>query len=401
VRIAVYENLPLGGARRLSFELGRRLAERHQVDLYRLNCFRSPEMDLARHVRRERIYEYAPALGLLRGRIESGRFGPRSYTCFGPLRRLHRRLAAELHRGGYDAVLVHTDAMTQSPYLLRYLSGDGSAYFCHEPLRIVLEPELMAEHRRRLAHSWGPLGALRRFEDGWAWRRLAGEDQLNVRAARLLIVNSEHSRREVQEAYGRDSQVCLPGVDPGRFRPDPEVVPRPEVLSIGSPVEAKGHPAVIEALARLPAAGRPRLRVILPRPLGGEDLAALAAARGVELHLEVGVREDTLLERYRSALALVCAARREPFGLTVLEAMACGTPVVAVRSGGFLESVADGETGLLVEPGPAALAEAIGRLAGDRRLRQRLGRHARERAVSWTWERSAGRLEELLVACTG
>jgi glycosyltransferase involved in cell wall biosynthesis len=94
---------------------------------------------------------------------------------------------------------------------------------------------------------------------------------------------------------------------------------------------------------------------------------------------------------YRSADVLAAAPWYEPFGLTPLEAMACGVPVVGAAVGGLLDSVVDGVTGLLVPPrDPAATAAALGRVLGDERLRLRLGRAAAEDvATRFGWPRVA------------
>src|SRR5205823_1775237 len=121
----------------------------------------------------------------------------------------------------------------------------------------------------------------------------------------------------------------------------------------------KGHDLVLRALSRVPAAIRPRLRVIAPASPDRDALAASARQLDVELAVESQLSDGDLATTYRQALATVCAARNEPFGLTALESMACGTPVVAIRDGGYPETVVDGETGLLVDPTPEALAAGI------------------------------------------
>lgn len=403
MRIAIFENLPLGGARRASYELGRRLCLTHDVDLYRLTAFGSAELDLAPIVRRVRTFAYRPLRGLLSRRVDAGQLAPRSYTMFGPLKRLHRRLAAEIDREGYDVVLAHTDAMTQSPYLLRWISRTPTVYYCHEALRAPYERSILEQHRRQLASSGGLIGSARVLEDRLVLPRWRREDLASARAAGTIAVNSRYSRERVWAAYARDATVCHLGTDPERFRPDARVGREPEFLSIGLPVEAKGHALVVDALASVAAlpdtVGRPRLRVLLPRPDGTEGLRRHAARRGVDLVVEVGVSEGTLVDRYRAAIATVCAARLEPFGLTAIESMACGTPVVAVREGGFVDSVVDGRTGLLVEPEAGDLAAALSALWRDRRRAEELGRAGREHVLAgWTWDAGACRLEAVLTA---
>lgn len=105
-----------------------------------------------------------------------------------------------------------------------------------------------------------------------------------------------------------------------------------------------------------------------------------------------------LAEHYRHAdLVIVPSVWDEPFGLPVVEAMACGRPVVATRSGGIAELVEHGRTGMLVEPDDAdALAEATLALLADEPLRRSMGQAARRRACErFSWDRIAADLMEL------
>lgn len=402
MRIAIYENLPLGGARRASYELGRRLCRAHDVDLYRLSAYASSELDLAPSVENVHVAPYRPLLGLLGARVDAGHLAPRSYTMFGPLKRLHRKLATQIDSTGYDVVLAHTDAMTQSPYLLRWITRTPTVYYCEEVVRAAYERSILEQHHQKLASSGPLVGRVRLLEDGWVLPRWVREDFVNARAAGTIVVNSRYSRDRVWAAYARAATVCHLGIDPDRFRPgsDAGAARQPELLSIGHPIEAKGHLLAVDALAELPAGpDRPRLRVLLPRGDGTERLERHAARRGVELAIEVGVGEEALVERYRSAVATICAARLEPFGLTAIESMACGTPVIAIREGGYLDSVVDGRTGLLVEPEAGDLARAIGALWHDRRRAAEMGRAGRDHVVAgWSWDASACRLESILRA---
>ena len=92
-------------------------------------------------------------------------------------------------------------------------------------------------------------------------------------------------------------------------------------------------------------------------------------------------------EFFQSLDVLLLPSRFESFGLTYVEAMACGLPVIASRLGGHQMSVVDGQTGLLFEPGNVGdLADKLGRLLDDPELRWRLGQAARERATAeFSW----------------
>jgi len=126
-------------------------------------------------------------------------------------------------------------------------------------------------------------------------------------------------------------------------------------------------------------------------------IADLRAERdGVFVVSEMLPREEvrTVLT---GALAFLCPSVYEPLGIVNLEAMACGTAVVASKTGGIPEVVADGETGLLVPPDePEALAESINTLTRDPDRAKAMGAAGRERAATqFDWARIAGQTAEL------
>jgi glycosyltransferase involved in cell wall biosynthesis len=107
--------------------------------------------------------------------------------------------------------------------------------------------------------------------------------------------------------------------------------------------------------------------------------------------------QDELLREYRSALCVVCPAFDEDYGLTCLEAMACGKPVVACHDGGgYVELIADGVDGFLVEPNGPSIAAAITRLK-DLDLARSMGERGREKARAYTWNRAIDELERMLM----
>jgi len=404
LRIAVFENLPPGGALRAAYEIGRQLAARgHSLHLFRLSVpAEKGPFDLARESASVYVESFRPLWGALNGRLDRMSLAPRSYTLFGPLRRAQRRLATKIRGGDFDAVLLHQDALAQSPYALRWLDGLATVYYCQEPPRFASERSVLESHRDHLAESPHVVGLARLADDRLALDRLARADYENTRHARTLVVNSVYSRERVWAAYARDAEVCYLGIDEARFAPPADPKPRrKEVVSVGLPVVAKGHRMVVEALALLPHDVRPALRLILPRHTGTDAIERLAKERRVQLSIEVSVDEEKFVECYQGALATICAARLEPFGLTPIESMACGTPVVAIREGGYRESVIDGETGFLVEPEAQAIADGILRLAGDAALVESMGQRGREEVLRrWTWHRTGDQMEEILKAAS-
>jgi glycosyltransferase involved in cell wall biosynthesis len=109
-----------------------------------------------------------------------------------------------------------------------------------------------------------------------------------------------------------------------------------------------------------------------------------------------GLRQIELVERYQAADVLVNPSLSEAFGMSLIEAMACGTCVVAARTGGMTEIVEPGETGLLVEPDcPVALADAVCIALEDSAQRRSMGIAGRKRVLEWfSWDKIASKVSE-------
>src|SRR5690606_31985917 len=102
------------------------------------------------------------------------------------------------------------------------------------------------------------------------------------------------------------------------------------------------------------------------------------------------VSDDALAQRYADAPCVVAPAYQEDYGLTAIEAMALGKPVVVCDDGGGLTGlVTDGRTGLVVEPTPRGIADAVARLVADPDLAAELGANGRERAAELSWANAA------------
>ncbi|TQN37867.1 glycosyltransferase involved in cell wall biosynthesis [Blastococcus colisei] len=188
------------------------------------------------------------------------------------------------------------------------------------------------------------------------------------------------------------------GVDTSVFTPRGPVAPRGDrkrLLVLGRLVERKGQDDAVRALRAVPDA---ELVVVGGPPADAVDadpevhrLRSIAEADGVadRLVFAGSVARDDVPAWVRSADVVLAVPWYEPFGITPLEAMACGRPVVATAVGGLQDSVADGVTGVLVPPrDPAALGEALAALLADDERRAAYGaagvRRARDR---YRWSR--------------
>jgi glycosyltransferase involved in cell wall biosynthesis len=195
--------------------------------------------------------------------------------------------------------------------------------------------------------------------------------------------------------------VIYPGVDGAWYVPDPATprAPRPTFLYVGRLKRYKGVEVALRALA---AARRRRADLSLEIAGQGDDRPRLERlVRELDLASAVEflgfVPEEEKRRRLRRAWAVVLPSPKEGWGISNVEAAACGTPALASDSPGLRESVRQGETGYLVPHGDAeALAERMLALAGDPALVERLGRGARRFAETLTWDRAAEATERHL-----
>lgn len=220
-----------------------------------------------------------------------------------------------------------------------------------------------------------------------------------LRASRAIIADSQQTADDVARHYRIPPEritVVPPGVDFTRFRPHhggDAVASRfglqRYVLFVGNVRPHKNLQVLVEAVARIDAE-------VALAVAGYRDPRywPLVAARIERLGLTDRVRvldyvpEEILPALYSAAIAVVVPSLYEGFGLPVLEAMACGAPVIASTAGGLREAV--GEAAIRVDPGDAeALAAQLRRVIGDAGLRADLASRGLAHARAFTWDRTA------------
>jgi 1,2-diacylglycerol 3-alpha-glucosyltransferase len=209
--------------------------------------------------------------------------------------------------------------------------------------------------------------------------------------ADLVLAPSDFVARRLRaQGVRRPIEVLPTGIDLDRFRPGDRADARRTLrlaaddrvlLYVGRLDREKNLEFLLEAIARVRV---PRVRLLLVgRGTQAAALRRAAEARGVadRVDLRGGSPPDGLPAYYRAADAFVFASTTETQGLAVLEAMACGLPVVAVRATGIEEVVAEGVSGLLVPEAPAVFADAVGQVLIDRDLAAKLAIGARDAAL--------------------
>jgi phosphoheptose isomerase len=268
------------------------------------------------------------------------------------------------------------------------------------------------------------LGRVRRLyqreADQFPDERFRIEDRI-VREADHVIAECPQEEEDLIRHYNADPAriTIIPGgFDPTEFWPISKPLARvalglppdaPIILQLGRMVPRKGIDAVVRAFARLRHHHGVEATLLI---VGGEAndpdpratpeigrLMALARAEDVaESVVFVGRRGREVLKYYYGAAdVFVTTPWYEPFGITPVEAMACGTPVVGANVGGIKFTVRDGETGYLVPPDdPDAIAERIAQLYHNRSLGALFRRQAIRRANDlFTWSRVADGVAEL------
>ncbi|MDG4798625.1 glycosyltransferase [Micromonospora sp. WMMD1082] len=263
-----------------------------------------------------------------------------------------------------------------------------------------------------VVQTYHALGTVKRrhqgVQDTSPARRIGYELQLGRAVDRVIAQCRDEVGELVRMGVPRSRITVIPsGVNLGTFAPlGPATEREPgraRILTVGRLVERKGFQTVVRAMAHVPEAecvvvGGPPAGLLEADPYA-RRLRALAGSCGVadRVRLVGAVPREEMGRWYRSADILVAAPWYEPFGLTPLEAMACGVPVVATAVGGLRDTVVDGVTGDLVPArDPRALGEALRGLLDDRIRRFAYAGAARARVRQhYSWTVTAQRLSEV------
>jgi len=217
-----------------------------------------------------------------------------------------------------------------------------------------------------------------------------------------MIAITSHVKDLYSKILGEDRVTVIPlGVDVEVFRPPRHAVEKDclEILFVGSLYPLKGVRYLVESMRYVVEEKKNvRLRIVGAGPL---------KRRLIRLTESLGLEEQVVFEGFVSHTRVVPYYQRcdvfcfptlgEPFGKVVVEAMACGKPVVASDVGGPSEIIENGRTGFLVPPAkPRAISKKILELLNDEKLRKSMGRKARETVETrYSWSEIARKYHEL------
>jgi len=325
-----------------------------------------------------------------------------------------------------EAMLPYMDEFAD--WMASFIQSEGIEYdLVHA--NFFMSGMVAAQLKRQLGLpfviTFHALGLVRREcqgqADGFPDRRFEIEAQLMQEADRV-IAECPQDLEDMEQLYGANGE-CIDivpcGFDPEELSPastsaraelglDPDEF---IVLQLGRMVPRKGVDNVVRALATLKSDHGITARLLVvggntaqPDPQATAEigkLMQLAQSLGIAQQVQfTGQRPRSVLRYYYSAAnVFVTTPWYEPFGITPIEAMACGTPVIGSAVGGIKHTVVDGVTGYLVPPKqPLALAERLAWLYRHPRLAQRLGWAGMRRAYQhYTWRHIASQLLRVYV----
>jgi glycosyltransferase involved in cell wall biosynthesis len=253
------------------------------------------------------------------------------------------RAVASFDLGGYDMVVSSAHAFAKG---VRTHPGQYHLCYCYTPMRYAWAME--GEYLRDFGLAGSPLAWLARRQ----LAKLREWDRATASRVTDIVAISHHVAGRVREAYGREAPVIYPPVDVDAFTPraDKEAF----YVVVGRLVPYKRTDAVVEAFRRMPSR---RLVVIGDGP----QRAAIARNLPPNVALLGHAPHRSVVDHLQRARAFVYAGE-EDFGIAPVEAMACGTPVIALARGALPETVVDGRTGMFfATPDPQAIVDAIGR----------------------------------------
>ena len=286
----------------------------------------------------------------------------------------------------FNSALRKLEAQTK--FDLIHFTDARESFFCspHAPMLGHVNDTYSAELRSPFEYS--------KYYPDWLMRWLYYSavhflESRKLHRLKLIVANSQFTAETITRIYPNTASKvrhCYKSVDVARYKtiretrqvalPDPD---QPVVLFVGSNMHRKGVPDLIKAAPAV-IKDHPQVKfVIVGNDKSVDQLKALCSARKVSQNFEFAgwKSQQDLLGYYQQAIVFAMPSLTEALGVTFLEAMAAGVPVIGTNVGGIPEIIQNGSNGLLVPvESPDYLAEAINRLLEEESLRKQLTENA-------------------------
>lgn len=387
MKIAVFHNLPSGGAKRALYGYVDYLdKEGHEVDVFVPSTANEQFLPLKNVSRNLEVF---PVKKTGTGYLYSSlKYVPpiiKSISLW-DLEKTHKQIAERINSADYDLVFSEQDQFTMTPFFLKYIKKP-TVYYCPQPPRNEAILEAISHRKRQI-------NLLKRLVFDYADNKDLKLDKNNISHAKYILTNSYFTRESILRVYGVNSFVSYLGIDTDLFQPQ-KVTEENLVLSVGSCRPSKGYDFLIRSLALIEPEVRPRLVIVsnFSEPGWEEYLQNLASSLNVCMDILNLIDDIKLVSLYNRAKLVLYAPYLEPFGLVPLEAMSCGTPVVAVKEGGVRETVIHGKTGLHTERDESLFAKATLELLSNDEKRYEMSKNGMKYVKEyWTLKHAGDRL---------
>lgn len=359
MRIAFFHELHFGGARRVVFEYAKVLSKNNQIDLFYVDSVK--EKDLEQLFSNFYFYKipfkkyvgHDPVLKFYKDFIEPVR-----------LYFLHKKIAKKIDSLNYDFVFIHPSQFTHAPFILRFIKTPN-IYYCQEPLRTVYDDVVSIDKNINfLKRMYEEIG--RNFK-----KRI---DFFNIKSAKVVLSNSEYSKKNIKNAYGIDSEICYLGVDPEIFKLSNKKK-KYDLIFVGEDVWMEGYDTFLEINKLFDN----KLKTFIVKSEKGEHISDIR-----------------LSELYQQSKIVVVLGRLDPFSMIPWEGMASGAVPVIVNEGGVVDAIENKKNGFIVERNAIKLKKIIETLLDDEKLRNKISIQGRKDIENkWNWDKSTKRLLEI------
>lgn len=396
LKIAVFHNLPSGGAKRSLYTYIDYLTKHgHIVDVF------IPETANEEYLPLEPI-----ANNVIKYDVKLSFFREKIYSIFSYVPAIikkvslnnvfntEKKIAVDLNSSDYDIIYCEQDQFTMTPIIFKYLTKPN-LYYCQQPIRTDKILKIVNNQKKKSSIFNNRLiKPFAQYFVNYVETRDYERDLEFAQYSTNLLANSYFSHENILRQYGKNAYVSYIGVDTSMFKPY-NLERENFVLSVGTCIPPKGYDFLIKAIAHIPENQRPKLVLVGNSSDEGwvNYLKTLANRKNVKLDIHSMISDVELIKLYNTAKLVVYAPYLEPFGYVPLEAMACGTPVVGVKEGGVKETVQHNKTGLLTQRDEKSFAKAIITLSNNKELWNKFSYNGIKTIQSyWTLEHAGNRL---------